>query len=142
MFNELLVKVKVKSPLSWGFLSGCTGRGLDTRLGLLLTLLALTEFICGVGNLEEKRRSLHSRRGDAEHAVLCLFLQHTTICHRSPRLKTNVPPRLFAAVPLHRCYVWPRSTVAGGAITDRDSPSGRSHIASRGRMGMAGHCNK
>lgn len=33
-------------PLSWLFLSGCTGRGLDTRLGLLL--VALTEFICGV----------------------------------------------------------------------------------------------
>lgn len=33
-------------PLSWLFLSGCTGRGLDTRLGLLL--VALTEFIWGI----------------------------------------------------------------------------------------------
>lgn len=34
-------------PLSPLFRSGCTGRGLDTRLGLLL--VALTEFIWGVG---------------------------------------------------------------------------------------------
>lgn len=37
-------------PLSPLCLSGCTGRGLDTRLGLLL--VALTEFICGFGYLK------------------------------------------------------------------------------------------
>lgn len=53
-FDKLKTElVEGKLPLSWWFLSGCTGRGLDTRLGLLLTLLALTEFIWGVGNLEE-----------------------------------------------------------------------------------------
>lgn len=113
-------------PLSWWFLSGCTGRGLDTRLGLLLTLLALTEFIWGVGNLEEMSKpSQQKRRRQAHH--LCLFLQHCTICHVQPWLLENVS-RCVIPVPLHWSYVWPRSTVAGGAITDEHSPSGPSHI--------------
>lgn len=61
-------------PLSWWFLSGCTGRGLDTRLGLLLTLLALTEFIWVSGDLEgKKRRSLHSRSGESKGIVYVFF---------------------------------------------------------------------
>lgn len=49
----MLTIAELTLPLSWWFLSGCTGRGLETRLGLLLTLLALTEFIWGVVNLKE-----------------------------------------------------------------------------------------
>lgn len=76
----MLTLAELALPLSWWFLSGCTGRGLDTRLGLLLTLLALTEFIWGVGNLEEISKPSQQKRQRRGHR-LCLFRQHCTICH-------------------------------------------------------------
>ena len=74
----VLTMVRPILPLSWWFLSGCTGRGLDTRLGLLLTLLALKEFIWGGGYLEETSKpSQQTRRLEGHH--LCLFSQYCTI---------------------------------------------------------------
>lgn len=122
----MLRLARLTSPLSWWFLSGCTGRGLETRLGLLLTLLALTEFIWGVVNLEEMSKPSQQKRRLEVHR-LCLFLQHCTICHLQPWLLRNVSPCVIP-VPLHWCYVLPRSDEAGGAITDGHSPSGLSHI--------------
>lgn len=124
--SAMLMLAQLTSPLSWWFLSGCTGRGLETRLGLLLTLLALTEFIWGVVNLEEMSKpSQQKRRLETHH--LCLFLQHCTICHLPPRL-LEIVSRCVIPVPPHWCYVLPRSTEAGGAIADRHSPSGLGHI--------------
>lgn len=116
--------VRPGSPLSWGFLSGCTGRGLDTRLGLLLTLLALTEFIWGVGDLEETSKPSQQKRrrlvyvflfsGIARSAMFSLLLMETHC--------------FSGAVPPHCCYVLPRPTEAGGAIMGRHGPSGLGHI--------------
>lgn len=93
-------------PLSWWFLSGCTGRGLDTRLGLLLTLLALTEFIWGVGNLEEMSKpSQQQRRRQAHYLMSFSSALHdlpslavaperrsAVYCSRSPALVLRLAP--------------------------------------------------
>lgn len=124
--HQLLTPAWLTLPLSWWFLSGCTGRGLDTRLGLLLTLLALTEFIWGVVNLEEMSKpSQQKRRRWAHH--LCLFLQHCTVCHLSPWLLEEKKHVWLCVIPLRCCYVLPRCTVAGGAINRRAAQSVRGH---------------
>lgn len=79
----------------------------------------------GVLNLQEMwKLSQQMRRRRTRR--LCLFHRHCAACHLPPRLDRNVL-LCVAPVPLHWCYVWPRSTEAGGAITDELSPSGLSH---------------
>lgn len=86
-------------PLSWWFLSGCTGRGLDTRLGLLLTLLALTEFIWG-SLIYKKCGSFHSRREATSIAPYSMFSSPTLRCMpSSTEVRQKRLACVFAPVP-------------------------------------------
>jgi len=74
-------------PLSALFLSGCTGRGLDTRLGLLL--LALTEFIWRGDFTQKKYASLEPYSG-----VISIYTNLWSETSQITRLRRKMTPTL------------------------------------------------
>lgn len=81
----------------------------------------------GVLNLQEMRKLSQQKRRRRSRRTLCFLRRHCVACHRPPRFDRSALLVCSLPFPLHWCYVWPRSTEAGGAITDELSPSGLSH---------------
>lgn len=116
-------------PLSPLFRSGCTGRGLDTRLGLLL--VALTEFIWGVGC---RKIDCYPRPPAAKFSPRPKlppgqpFSQlHPNNCDQKPAGIWGVIAFFSSVViqlpPYRRSVPAPSQTVAGGAINPHGKQS-------------------
>lgn len=116
------------------FRSGCTGRGLDTRLGLLL--VALTEFIWGVGCWKKYTAILdlplpNLARNPNSHPDSSYSRLHPNNCDQKPATIWGViaffffflPPSVSQLPPFHRSVPAPSQSVAGGAINPHGKQS-------------------